>query len=123
MKKSNFVAMLLGTIGGVLFALGMCMALVPEWGTTKEGTIVGCIGLVVLLITWLVWRKMENKASIHLSFKVIGLILLGTVGVLALGAGLSLVTVWSNIVLGIIVGLVGIVLLICLIPATVGIKG
>lgn len=31
MKKSNFVAMILGTIGGILFALGMCMTLIPEW--------------------------------------------------------------------------------------------
>ena len=31
MKKSSFVAMLMGTISGVLFALGMCMALIPEW--------------------------------------------------------------------------------------------
>ena len=29
MKKSTFTAMILGTIGGVLFALGMCMALIP----------------------------------------------------------------------------------------------
>ena len=27
MKKSNFVAMILGTIGTVFFALGMCMSL------------------------------------------------------------------------------------------------
>lgn len=31
MKKSNFVALVLGTISGVFFALGMCMALLPEW--------------------------------------------------------------------------------------------
>ncbi len=30
MKKSSFVAMVLGTISGVMFALGMCMALIPE---------------------------------------------------------------------------------------------
>lgn len=29
MKKSSFVAMVLSTVGGVLFALGMCMALIP----------------------------------------------------------------------------------------------
>ena len=33
MKKSNFVAMILGTIGTVFFALGMCMSLLPEWDT------------------------------------------------------------------------------------------
>lgn len=31
MKKSNFVAMILGTIGTVFFALGMCISLLPEW--------------------------------------------------------------------------------------------
>ena len=31
MKKSNFFAMILGTIGTVFFALGMCMSLLPEW--------------------------------------------------------------------------------------------
>lgn len=30
MKKSNFVALILGTVGIVFFALGMCMALVEE---------------------------------------------------------------------------------------------
>lgn len=32
MKKSSFAAMISGTVSGVLFALGMCMALIPEWG-------------------------------------------------------------------------------------------
>ena len=31
MKKSSFVAMILGTVSGILFALGMCMALISEW--------------------------------------------------------------------------------------------
>ena len=36
MKKSSFVAMILGTIGGILFALGMCMALIPEWNAFRQ---------------------------------------------------------------------------------------
>ena len=35
MKKSSFVAMVLSTVGGVLFALGMCMALIPEYKGLK----------------------------------------------------------------------------------------
>jgi len=31
MKKSSFTALLLGTLSGVLFAIGMCMALIAEW--------------------------------------------------------------------------------------------
>lgn len=46
MKKSNFVAMILGTIGMVFFALGMCMALIEEWGMFHQGIVSGVIGLV-----------------------------------------------------------------------------
>lgn len=49
MKKSTFVAMILGTIGGILFALGMCMALIPEWNEFQPGVVMGVIGAVVLL--------------------------------------------------------------------------
>ena len=41
MKKSNFVAMILGTIGMVFFALGMCMALIEEWGMFHQGIVSG----------------------------------------------------------------------------------
>lgn len=122
MKKSNFVAMILGTIGGILFALGMCMALIPEWNAFRQGIIMGAAGLVVLLIMVLVWRKMENKAPIHLSGKTIGSILLGIAGALLLGVGMCLTMVWSNMVLGIVIGIVGIVLLLCLIPLTKGLE-
>ena len=62
MKKSSFVAMILGTVGGILFALGMCMALIPEWNAFNQGIIMGVMGLVVLLVMVLVWRKMEKKS-------------------------------------------------------------
>ena len=66
MKKSSVVAMVLGTISAVLFALGMCMALIPEWDAFKPGIIFGCIGLLLGIITLIVWRKMEHKDPIHL---------------------------------------------------------
>ena len=122
MKKNNFVAMILGTIGGILFALGMCMALIPEWNAFRQGIIMGAAGLVVLLIMVFVWRKMENKAPIHLSGKTIGSILLGIAGALLLGVGMCLTMVWSNMVLGIVIGIVGIVFLLCLIPLTKGLE-
>lgn len=37
MKKSNFVAMILSTIGGILTPLGMCMCLIPEWNMFNKG--------------------------------------------------------------------------------------
>ena len=44
MKKSSFVAMILGVIGGILFALGMCMALIPEWNAFVPGVVMGAAG-------------------------------------------------------------------------------
>lgn len=122
MKKSSFVAMILGTIGGLLFALGMCMALIPEWNAFKQGIIMGAIGLVVLLIMVLVWRKMEHKAPIKVSGKTIGAILIGIIGSVLFGVGMCMVMVWSNMILGIVIGIVGIVVLLCLIPYIKGLK-
>lgn len=122
MKKSNFVAMILGTIGGILFALGMCMALITEWNAFDQGVVMGAIGAVVLLIMVLVWRKMEKKKPIRVSAKMIGTVLWGIVGALVLGVGMCLTMVWSNMVPGIAVGIVGIVLLLCLISLTKGLK-
>ena len=122
MKKSTFVAMILGTIGGILFALGMCMALIPEWNALKPGVIMGVVGAAVLLIMVLVWRKMENKEPLKLSGKTIGATLIGIVGALLLGVGMCLSMVWSNMVVGIIVGIIGIVVLLCLIPFIRGLK-
>lgn len=122
MKKSTFVAMILGTVGGILFALGMCMALIPEWNAFRPGVIMGVIGAAVLLIMVLVWRKMENKEPIKPSGKTIGAILIGIVGALLFGVGMCLTMVWSNMVLGIVIGVVGIVVLLCLIPFVKGLK-
>lgn len=122
MKKSSFVAMILGTVSGVLFALGMCMALLPEWNAFNEGVIFGAIGLVLGLVTLLVWRKMENKAPIKFKLKNVLFALLGVAGALALGVGMCFCMVWSNMILGVVIGLVGIIMLMSLIPLIKGIK-
>lgn len=122
MKKSTFIAMILGTIGGILFALGMCMALIPEWNAFKPGIVMGCIGIIVLLIMVIIWRKMENKAPVKLSGKTIGATLIGIIGALLLGVGMCLIMVWSHMVIGIAIGLIGIVVLLCLIPFIKGLK-
>ena len=122
MKKSTFVAMILGTIGGILFALGMCMALIPEWNAFKPGVVFGATGLIIGLITLIVWRKMENKAPMKLNGRMVALWVFGIVGALTLGIGMCFCLVWNNIILGTIIGLVGIILLLSIIPITKGIK-
>lgn len=122
MKKSSFVAMMLGTVSGVLFAVGMCMALLPEWNAFKPGIIFGTVGIVLGLITLIVWRKMEHKAPIKFNGRMIALTVFGIIGALTLGIGMCFCMVWESIILGTIIGLIGILLLLSLIPITKGIK-
>ena len=122
MKKSSFVALILTTIGTVFFALGMCMTTLPEWNMFRQGIVCGVIGLVVLLADLIVWRRMEGKEPIHLSAKVVGTAALAVVGALLLGVGMCLCMVFGKLVLGIVIGLVGIVALLYLIPLTKGLK-
>lgn len=122
MKKSSFFALVLGTISGVLFALGMCMALLPEWNAFKPGIIFGCVGIVLGLITLIIWRRMENKTPIQLNGKTVLTVIIGIVGALALGVGMCFSMVWNQMIVGIVIGLVGIVVLLALIPLVKGIK-
>ena len=122
MKKSSFVALILGTVSSVLFALGMCMALLPEWNAFREGIIFGAVGLVLGLITLIIWRKMEHKAPIKLSGRNVLFVLVGIIGALTLGLGMCFCMVWNNIVLGTVIGLVGICLLLALAPIAKGLK-
>ena len=102
MSKKNFVTLILSAIGGILFALGMCMTL-----------------LVMLLIR----RKMAGKpVLVKLTAKTVAVTVLGMAGTLTLGAGMCMVMVWDMLVYGIVIGLVGIVLLMCLIPLVKGLQ-
>ncbi len=120
MKKSSFAALVLGTLSGVFFALGMCMALLPEWEMRTQGIVSGVIGLLQMLVTVIVWRRMEKKAPIKLNGKTIGATLLGVFGALLLGVGMCLSMVFEQMVLGIVIGVIGIVVLLMLIPFVKG---
>ena len=123
MSKKDFISMILGTIGGILFALGMCMALLPEWNVFNEGVVLGCVGAVILLVMVLVRRKMAGKPVVmKLNAKTVATILLGIAGALTLGVGMCMVMVWEMMLQGILIGIVGIVLLLCLIPMVKGLK-
>lgn len=121
MKKQTFISILVGTIGGLLFALGMCMCLLPEWNAFKYGVVCAAIGGVMLLILGVV-SFIKSGKKIHFNFKTIGKVLFGILGALTLGVGMAMIMVWDMMLQGIIVGIVGIVLLICLVPMCIGFK-
>ena len=122
MKKSSFVALMLGTVSGVLFALGMCMALLPEWDSFRKGVVFGSVGIVLGFVTVLIWCKMEHKKLPKVSGKLVFRMIYGIISVLILGVGMCMCLVWEQIVWGTLIGLLGIVMLIALIPIIKGIK-
>lgn len=122
MKKSDFITLVFGTVGGLVFALGMCMCLLPEWGLVAQGRPVTAVGVVALIAAAVYHRKASGKQVRLPSAKVVGSVVLGVVGALVLGAGMCMVMVWNMMIPGILVGIVGIVLLLCLIPLCVGLK-
>lgn len=124
MTKKNFITLILSTIGGILFALGMCMCLLPAWNAFTPGVVAAVTGMAVLLAMLLVHRKMGGKpVVVKLSGRTVGAILLSIAGVLVLGVGMCMTMVWEGLMIpGIVVGLVGIILLLCLVPVCKGIK-
>mgnify|MGYP007090617253 CR=1 FL=1 len=122
MKKKNFVTMVMSVVGGILFALGMCMALLPEWEALTQGVVIGAVGAVVLLAMVIVRRKMDGKPAIVFNGKAIATTLFGIVSAIVLGVGMCMVMVREMLIPGIIVGIVGIIMLLALIPICKGLK-
>lgn len=125
MEKKNFVTLVMSVIGVILFGIGMCMCLLPQWNAGTQGVAIGVVALVELVATAMVRRKMEGKSLVvHVSGKTVGAMLLGIAGALVLGVGMCMVMVWGATLMipGIIVGLIGIMALLCLIPLVKGLK-
>ena len=117
MKKETLLEIIFGTIGGIIFAIGMCMCLIPEWDLFKVGVIAGVIGFVILLCIIPIHRK-ANPRKIVKRKTDWGLILTWTIGIigsLIMGFGMSKIMVGSpekmDIIMGMITGVVG--LLVC----------
>ena len=112
MKKENFINLLLGTVGGMFFALGMCMCLLPEWNAFTAGVVFCIIGIITLIGLLIFRMRLHKKPMKKLSPRTIGIAAMGTVGVLLLGLGMSMVMVWEGLLIwGIIVGMAGIITL------------
>ena len=123
MEKKNFMALVLGVVGTLLFGIGMCMCLLPEWNMFNQGVVVTAIGAVVLLITLIVYRKMSGAAPIKVNWKIAGKVVYGVISSLVLGGGMALImTVEGMMLPGIALGIVGIVMLLFLIPMCLGFK-
>lgn len=122
MKKENFVALLLGVTGILLFGIGLCMCLLPEWNMFTPGVVVTVIGALVLIALTLVRWNMAGRPTHKTNWKMVGKIAYCVISALVLGTGMCLILVWNMMIPGILVGMAGIVMLLCLIPMFKGLK-
>ena len=117
MKKETLLEIILGTIGGLIFAIGMCMCLILEWNLFTAGVVVAIIGFIVLLCIIPVYRKEHPKkvSNKKINWGLVLTWIIGVVGALIMGFGMSKIMVGSpekmDMIIGMITGVVG--LLIC----------
>ena len=88
MTKKNFMFLVLAVVGGLLFALGMCMCLLPEWNAFTPGVVVTALGALVLLAIALVRWIMAGKPIAKVNWNKVGKIAYCVVAALVLGAGM-----------------------------------
>ncbi len=120
MKKSSFVKLMLGTVLGLVFALGMCMCLLREWGMFGAGVAMVAVGGLALSA----WGAVEFiRHGLHKRPVNIKLVLkIGYVcaAALVLGAGMAMILALDMMLWGLVVGCIGILLALAAIPMFTG---
>ena len=115
MKKETLLEIILGTVGGLFFGIGMSLSLVEEWNTLTAGVIVSIIGFIILLCIIPVYRKNHPRKS-HgpINWGIVLTWIIGVIGSLIMGFGMSKVMVGNvtgaDLVVGIITGVVGLII-------------
>lgn len=123
MTKKNFLFLVLTTAGGLLFALGMCMCLLPEWNAFGPGVAVTALGATMLIAISLVRWIMAGRPVAKINWRKTGRIIYCVAAALVLGLGMSMIMAFDGLmVLGILVGIAGIVMGVCAIPMWTGWK-
>lgn len=86
MKKETLLEIILGTIGGLVFAIGMCMCLLLEWNLFTQGVVVSIIGFIILLCIIPIYRK-EHPRKPHgpINWGLVLTFAVGIVGSLIMG--------------------------------------
>lgn len=122
MKRNHFIVLVVCVVAGLLFSLGMCMCLIPEWDLFTPGVVFSAIGGVSLIAMGVVAYLKNAKNRAPINWKLVGKIAYGVVAALVLGLGMCMIMVWNNMIWGIVIGIVGLVMLLFLIPMFLGLE-
>ncbi len=122
MKKNHFANLIIGTISGLLFSIGLCMCLLPQWNLLTNGIILTSIGAVALITMSIVAYAKNAKNRKPINWKLVAKITYGVISALVLGLGMAMIMVWNLILWGILVGVIGLLMLLFLIPIFLGLK-
>ena len=122
MSKKSFIKLIISVISGLLFSLGVCMCLLPEWNSFIMGVILTSVGGAALLAMGIIAFIKNVKHRRPINWSLILKTSYGTISALIFGLGMSMIMVWNLIIWGTLVGIVGLVLLLFLIPMFFGFK-
>ena len=128
MKKETLLEIILGTIGGLVFAIGMCMCLVEEWSNLfGAGVVTTIIGFIILLSIIPIYRKEHPKKKRGpINWEIVLTFVVGIVGSLIMGFGMSKIMVGeasnTDMLIGLITGVVGLVICVLNYPIYAYIK-
>ena len=128
MKRETLIQIILGTVGGLIFSVGMCMWLVKEWNMFAAGVIVSIIGFLILLAIIPMYRSTHpKKPSKPIDMGLLATWIVGVVGALVMGFGMSKIMVGeastADMVVGLITGVVGLLVCVLNYPIYAYLKG
>ena len=107
MRKDTLLEVIIGTIGGLVFAIGMCMCLLPEWGLFQTGVAVATTGFLILLLIIPVYRKAHpGKQHGPVRWSIVAAWVIGIAGALFMGFGMSRIMVGDPTQIDLLAGLV-----------------
>lgn len=115
MKKETLLEIILGTIGGLVFAIGMCMCLIPEWNMFTAGVVVSIVGFIILLRIIPVYKSSHpKKEHAPVNWSIVITWVIGLIGALIMGFGMSKIMVANStqvdFIVGLIAGVIGLII-------------
>lgn len=123
MKKKNFVLLVAFVLSGMIFALGMCMCLLPQWQAFEAGVVLTALGVAALLALALACWCMAGKPHGRINWKMAGKVAYCVVAALTLGTGMAMIMAYEGLMVwGVAVGMAGLLLGLGIISLVKGLK-